>query len=204
MKLKSTVLVVLTTATIIGAAIVVPRAGKAASSSQDGKCLKIGVVSVRKIFQDCKRNIKYRQEMTAERDKMENELEKLSKEIDLDKANLKVLKPGSNDYAALMKEILEKQGRLQAQQEYFKRHMDMREQAVVEQLFKDVVKATAEVAKEKGFDLVLERSEPDLPAANSNELTLTISTHKVLYSAGCEDITDAVLAKVDATEKSSN
>jgi Skp family chaperone for outer membrane proteins len=65
-------------------------------------------------------------------------------------------------------------------------------------LFKDVIKAVAEVAKEKGIDLVLEKSEPDLPAANSNELTLTISTHKVLYSAGCEDITDVVLAKVDA------
>ncbi len=109
-----------------------------------------------------------------------------------------MLKPGSADYLSGMKEVLDKQGSLQAQQEYFKRQMDMREQAVIEQLFKDVVKATGEVAKDKGFDLVLEKSEPDLPAANSNELTLTISTHKVLYSAGCEDITDAVLAKVDA------
>jgi Skp family chaperone for outer membrane proteins len=67
-----------------------------------------------------------------------------------------------------------------------------------------VIKATEEVAKEKNLDLVLERSEPDLPAANSNELTLTISTHKILYSSGCEDITDAVLAKVDAADKSAN
>jgi Skp family chaperone for outer membrane proteins len=196
MKLKSTVLVVLTTAIIIGVAIVAPRAGKAASPSQENKCLKIGVVSVRKIFQECKRNVKYRQEFTAEGDKMENELEKLSKEIDLSKINLKALKLGSSDYIALMKEILEKQGRLQSQQEYFKRLMDMRQQNILEQLFKDVVKATAEIAKEKGFDLVLERSDPEQP----NE----IGTQKVLYSAGCEDITDAVLAKVDATEKSSN
>jgi Skp family chaperone for outer membrane proteins len=173
-------------------------AASAAKAGQETKCLKIGVVSVRKIFQDCKRNVKYRQEMTAERDKMEAELEKLSREIDLDKAGLKTLKPGSSDYSALMKEALEKQGRLQAQQEYFKRQMDFREQAVIEQLFKDVVQATAQVSKEKGFDLVLEKSEPELPASNSNELTLTISTHKVLYSTGCEDITDAVLAKVDA------
>ena len=164
----------------------------------DNKCLKIGVVSVRKIFQDCKRNTKYRQEMSVERDKLEAELESLSKDIDASKSRLKMLKSGSADYLSDMKDVLEKQGSLQAKQEYFKRQMDMREQAVIEQLFKDVINATAVVAKEKGFDMVFEKSEPDLPASNSNELTLTISTYKVLYSAGCEDITDAVMAKVDA------
>jgi outer membrane protein len=169
-----------------------------AGSASETKCLKIGIVSVRKIFQDCKRNVKYRQELAEERDKMEMELEKLSKEIDLNKTNLRALKPGSSDYSALMKEIFEKQGRLQAQQEFYKRQMDIRENQVIESLFKDVIKAVGEIAKEKGFDLVLERSEPDMPAANSNELTLTISTYKVLFDAGCEDITEAVLAKVDA------
>ena len=74
-------------------------------------------------------------------------------------------------------------------------HVDARE---ADGLFKDVLQATSEVAKEKGLDLVLEKSEPELPATNSNELTLTISTHKVLFSEGCEDLTDAVLTKVDA------
>lgn len=192
MKFKSIVVMVLVV--IMSGFVVNAGAVRAA----DNKCLKIGVVSVRRIFQDCKRNSKYRQEMTADRDKMEGELDILSKDIDASKSKLKVLKQGSADYLSGMKDILDKQASLQAKQEYFKRQMDIREQAVVEQLFKDVVKATGEVAKDKGFDLILEKSEPDLPAANSNELTLTISTQKVLYSSGCEDITDAVMAKVDA------
>ena len=195
MKLKSIIVMVLV---IVMSGFIVNAWAEKAASSGDNKCLKIGVVSVRKVFQDCRRNVKYKQEMSAERDKLEAELENLSKQIDASKSGLKMLKPGSADYLSGMKDVLEKQGRLQAKQEYFKRQIDMREQVVVEQLFKDVVKATGEVAKEKGFDMVLEKSEPDLPAANSNELTLTISTHKVLYSAGCEDITDAVMAKVDA------
>jgi Skp family chaperone for outer membrane proteins len=195
MKLKLMVLVVLiATVFVLFAGL---GFGKDASSG-DVKCLKIGVVSVRKIFQDCKRNAKYRQEMLAERDKLEAELESLSKDIDASKSKLKMLKPGSADYLSGMKDVLDKQGSLQAKQEYFKRQMDMREQVVIEQLFKDVLKATAGVAKEKGFDLVFEKSELDLPASNSNDLTLTISTYKVLYNAGCEDITDAVMAKVDA------
>lgn len=192
MKLKSivvTVLVIIMSGFIMSAGAV---------RAADNKCLKIGVVSVRKIFQDCKRNTKYRQEMTAERDKLEAELDSLSKDIDASKSKLKMLKQGSADYLSGMKDVFDKQASLQAKQEYFKRQMDLREQTVVEQLFKDVIKATGEVAKDKGFDIVLEKSEPDLPAANTNELTLTISTHKVLYSSGCEDITDAVMAKVDA------
>jgi Skp family chaperone for outer membrane proteins len=192
MKLKSIVVMVLVI--VMSGFIVSAGAARAA----DNKCLKIGVVSVRKIFQDCKRNTKYRQEMTAERDKLEAELDSLSKDIDASKSKLKMLKQGSADYLSGMKDVLDKQASLQAKQEYFKRQMDLREQTVVEQLFKDVIKATGEIAKEKGIDLVLEKSEPDLPAANTNELTLTISTHKVLYSSGCEDITDAVMAKVDA------
>jgi Skp family chaperone for outer membrane proteins len=192
MKIKSIIVMVLVI--VMSGFIMNAWAEKAA----DNKCLKIGVVSVRKVFQDCKRNAKYKQEMLAERDKLEAELENLSKQIDASKSSLKMLKPGSSDYLSGMKEVLEKQASLQAKQEYFKRQMDMREQVVIEQLFKDVLKATAGVAKEKGFDLVFEKSEPDLPASNSNELTLTISTYKVLYSAGCEDITDAVMAKVDA------
>jgi Skp family chaperone for outer membrane proteins len=197
-KLFATVVVIfviIMTVTLAG-----PAADKAASSKADGesKCLKIGVVSVRKIFQDSKRNVKYRQDLTAEGDKMEAELEKLSKEIDADKATLKTLKQNSADYSATMKEILEKQGKLQAQQEFYKRQMDIRQSQVIEALFKDVIKATGEVAKAKGLDLVLERSEPDLPAGSANELMLTISTHKVLWDSGCPDITDEVLAKVDA------
>lgn len=194
MKFKSMGLVVC--AAILALVNITPAADKPTAS--EGKCLKIGVVSVRKIFRDCRRNVKYRQELSAERDKMEAELEKLSKEIDADKASLKTLKQNSTDYTAMMKEILEKQGKLQAQQEFYKRQMDIRESQVIENLFKDILKATTEVAKAKGFDLVLEQSEPDLPASNANELTVTISTHKVLYDAGCPDITDEVLAKVDA------
>jgi outer membrane protein len=195
--MKSKLMIAVVLVMVMSSFVLVAGAGKAASTG-DNKCLKIAVVSVRKVFQDCKRNTKYRQEMSAEKDKLEAELDSMSKEIDANKSKMKMLKPGSADYMAGMKDILDKQASLQARQEYFKRQMDMREQSVVEQLFKDVIKATGDVAKEKGFDMVLEKSEPDLPAANSNELTLTISTHKVLYSAGCEDITDAVMTKVDA------
>ena len=60
------------------------------------------------------------------------------------------------------------------------------------------VSSTKELAAEKGLLLVLEKSEPEFPI--QRDLGLIIGTHKVLYSDGCLDITDDVIAKMDAEE----
>jgi Skp family chaperone for outer membrane proteins len=56
------------------------------------------------------------------------------------------------------------------------------------------------VAKEKGLDIVLEKDEPEFPLSNYTELMTVISTHKVLYSSGCVDISDEVMARLDAEQ----
>ena len=164
----------------------------------DKASLKIGVVSIRKIFRECKRNAKYREEVMAERDKAFAELEKLSKEIEAGKAGLKTLKPGSDDHLALMKELLGKQGTLQAQQEFLKQQIALKQQRMVEDIYGDILQMTGEVAKEKGLDLVFENSKPELSELNANELELVMGTHKLLYSGGCLDITNEVMVRVDA------
>ena len=164
-----------------------------------GPC-KIGVVSILRIFQDCNKNADYREEATKEQDDIMAGLEKLSKEIDAEKAGLKTLKAGSSDYLDLMKGVLEKQARLQAEQEFYKQQMAMKDQQWTEELYKDILQETIAVAKQKGLDLVLEKDEPILPAVSGNELMLTIRTHKLLYSGGCLDITSEVIARLDAKD----
>lgn len=161
---------------------------------------KIGVVSVEKIFQDCKRSAKYREETVAVRDGANAELGKLKAEIDADNEGLKTLKVGSSDYMALMKEVLTKQASLQVKQKFYEQQMALNERKLIEGLYKDILRKTSEVAKEKGLDLVFERSEPKLPAPTANELTTTISTHKLVYSGELSDITDDVIARLDSEE----
>jgi len=158
---------------------------------------RIGVVDVRKIFQDCKRNVRYREEVIAERGRIIAELDGLSREIEAERAGLKALREVSDDYMASMKEILEKQARLQSQQEFHKLRGEYKEKRWTEGLYKDILRETGEVAKQRGLDLVLEKDEVELPAPSANELMLTIRTHKLLYSGGCLDITDEVMARVD-------
>ena len=155
-------------------------------------------VSIRKIFDESKRSIRYRQEATAERNKVFAELEKLDKEIEAEKAGLKTLKTGSSDHLALVKEILEKQANLQAQQEFYKQQMSLKQQRMIEDIYRDILRVTGEVAQQKGLDLVFEKSEPEFPASSANELELTMGTHKLLYSGGCLDISDEVMALLDA------
>jgi len=69
---------------------------------------------------------------------------------------------------------------------------------MVEALYEDILREIGEVAKQKDLDLVFERSEPELSALSPQELDDTISTHKLLYSGDCLDITDEVMARVDA------
>jgi Skp family chaperone for outer membrane proteins len=161
---------------------------------------KIGVVCIRRIFQDCQRNAKYKEQATNEQDKAIAELERLSKEIDNEKAGLRSLRTGSSDYMARVKEILEKQASLEAQREFRKQQLELQDQRWTETLYGDILRITGEVAKQKGLDMVFDKDEPELPAPTANELMLTIRTHKLIYSGGCVDITADVIERLDTLE----
>ena len=170
----------------------------AAAKEEDN--LKIGVVSVRKIFEGCKRNEKYRRDATEERKGLEANLQKLNAEIEAGKAALKTLKVNSQEYMDQVKEILTKQGSLQAQQEFSKRELEMKDLRWTEKLYQDIINAAKQAAEKNGLKMVFETDEPEIPSVDAQELMMTIRTHKLLYNGGCVDITTEVMALVDAKE----
>ncbi len=157
-----------------------------------------GVVSIRKIFRDCKRSAKYRQDSNAERQKIDAELTSLDSEIKAQRAALKTLKIGSESYLAQTREIFEKQANLQAQQEFYKQYLALKEQKITEEIYTDILRITGEIAKEKGLDWVFEKSEPEIPALTPTELELSMGMHKLLYGGGCVDITEEVITRLDS------
>jgi len=169
-----------------------------------GARLSVGLVSVRRVFRECKSNISYRQQALAEYGKAMAELERLSKELEADEAGLKTLKLGSTDYMKRYQQILEKRANLEAQQQYHKQHRALKEQQRTEQLYKEILQITKDLAEQKGLELVLEDDEPEFPVASAEELVMTINTHKVLYSAGCLDITAEVIARLDEARGTSD
>lgn len=175
-----------------------------AEAGADEPSLKVGVVNVRRVFRDCSRNITYRAEAVAEQSKVRQELGKLAQEIEAAEAGLKALKPGSSDHLAQAKAILEKRANLNALQEYNKQQRTLKDKQWTERFYEEILRMTGELAEEKGLDLVFDKDEPKFPASSSDELMLTLSTNKLLYSGGCSDITAEVIARLDAARGTSD
>ncbi len=168
-----------------------------AQSKVDAPSLKIGIVSILKVFRDCKRSAAYRNELIAEQNRIRAELQALSKEIEAQEAGLKALKQDSSDYLAQRKELIDKRASLQAQQDFNKEQVVLKEYRWSKALYNDILQITTELAEEKGLDLVLEKDEIDVLSLSVNEISEAIRTHKVLYSGGCVDISDEVVARLD-------
>ncbi|NIP25723.1 MAG: hypothetical protein GWN67_15655 [Phycisphaerae bacterium] len=157
-----------------------------------------GVVSVRNIFRDCKKSAKYRQQSNIERQRADAELTKLDNDIKAQQEGLKTLKPDSENYMTEIREILEKQASLQALQKFYKQQISLNEQRITEEIYGDILRITAAVAKQRGLNYVFEISAPQLPAMSPTELELSMGMHKLLYSEGCIDLTDEVMTILDS------
>ena len=196
MKIKTMVLCYLAGVVVLAMAPTSNKRGQAQSKG-DIPSSKIGTVSIMKVFRDCKSSAAHRSQLNAERNVIIAELKKLATEIQAKEAGLKALKQDSSDYLARRKEIINKQASMKAQEDFGKEQMMLKQYKWSKELYQDILLIISELAKEKGLDLVLEKDEIDLLALSVNEISQTIRTHKVLYSGGCIDITDEVVARLD-------
>ena len=170
--------------------------GTMAQPGQVGPLSQIGVINIMKVLQTCQKNTDHIAEVQAEGKKLSAELRMLAQELDVEKAQLKTFIPGTDDYLEQAKVVGAKQVNLEALQEHYTQQTRSKERDWTEQLYKDVLAAVQKVAEAKGLGMVLDKSEPEYPIP-ADRLFVTINTHKVLYSEGCIDITDEVLAEVD-------
>ena len=162
--------------------------------------LPIGIVDVRRALRECKATAKYRDRTNAENSKMDAEEEQLSREIQALAAGLRALKPGTSDHLAQYKEYLQKQANLKTMQEFNPQQKALKHQQWTQELYKEILRITKVLAAEKGLPLVLESDEPEFPIQRYEDLAMTLSTHKVLYSNGCLDLTDEVIAELNKEE----
>jgi Skp family chaperone for outer membrane proteins len=162
--------------------------------------LPIGVVDVRRALRDCSATAKYRERTNAENAKMQNEEDQLNNEIKALSTGLRALKPSSSDYLSQYKEYELKQYELKALQEFNPQQSALKHQQWTQGLYQEILRITKELGTNKGLALVLESDEPEFPIQRYEDLAMTLSTHKVLYSSGCVDLTDEVIAELDKEE----
>jgi Skp family chaperone for outer membrane proteins len=173
---------------------------------------KIGIVSIKEIFDKCVMKTEVEKALAAEGDKRFAEIKKLEESIETDKTAMAKFKEGTQDYMDLLKGLMMKQSQLEAQKEFYQQDLTTKEMRNKEAIYRKILEVVAKVAQEKGLDLVLSRDDNYLnqpestsnpPAQNPTELILTTKTHKVLYFNKDLDITTEVLNAMNASTKSS-
>jgi Skp family chaperone for outer membrane proteins len=168
-----------------------------AKSKKDFKSAKIGVVSIRRVFENSKKNTKWQSGMDQERRQMVAELEKIAIEIKAIKADMATRKLGSTDYQNLMRNSMEKESGLEAKEKFYQQHLTMKEHQWTEQFYIDTLAAASKVAEELGLDLVLAKDENEFPASGANELMMIIKTSKIMYNNQDLDVTNEVVEILD-------
>ncbi len=168
-----------------------------AQQKTDTTSAKIGIVSIAKIFNNCKRSIAHKRVINAEQNKKNEELGKLSEKLKAEEAMLIALKQDSSDYLTQREKCINMRVSLEAQQTINKEQTILKQYRWRKRFYQDILQITSDLAKQKGLDVVLEKDEIDVPALGVNELNQTMITHKVLYSGGCVDITDELIARLD-------
>jgi Skp family chaperone for outer membrane proteins len=170
-----------------------------AAAPVTGPTPKIGVVSMREVFKASVKHKQYSAQAMSRQVQARAQLEDLKKSVDGEEAELKTLKQSTPDYKQQLQTVIEKRAKLQSQQEFLKQQSVLDDKKWLEDLYQAFSRATQAIAKEKGLDLVLERTEPEFPVP-SDELMSTLYTHKVIYAGGCLDLTSEVTTRMDADE----
>lgn len=159
---------------------------------------KIAVVNVTTVIKTCKKFKTWQDAKQKEIQQIESEFKAMQDELTALNENLKIRTPGSEDYNKLMKDFIEKKAALQSKDSAYKELWDNEKQQFTEKLYQELLSVTDEVAVKKGLDIVLANEDLNLTDPMRPDIMQTIVTKKLLYHNSKFDITDEVLAAMDA------
>ncbi len=161
--------------------------------------LKIAVVNVTKVLNDCleKKNIDKVFDSKAE--KIRDEMKRLdSKARSIEKEMAEALTPGTKDYSDKMKEYFDTKAKFEGYKEYETRVMSVESQKAYEGLYAKMAEAVEKISQQKQISLVLNKDEtPTSSTRNLNELVTLIRTKQVLYNQASMDMTGDVVELMD-------
>ena len=180
----------------------------AAPSLADAQVSKIAVIKPAKVFQDMQETKELRTKMESEGRVLKQTSDEKGAKIQRLQGELQQLKYGSPSYSEKNRELRLAQIDAKAWQETTQVDLETNEKQMTLALFKKIEAAIDEVAKAKGIELVLADVAGDLPESvdgvNKQQFTQFLSQKNVWYATGAADITNDVLAKLDAEFKSAD
>ena len=173
-----------------------------ASAAMAAEPTKVAVANTAKIFSEMQELKDLKAKMESERKLLEGVDREKREKINALKSARDALKSDTPQYqdknAELLKAAIEYETWGKLNQANFQREQKLQ----MKMLFQRIQDAVAEIAKQKGFDLVLTDQRPDLPDDIENmtvdQLRSLINARTVLFANEKVDISNDVLALLDS------
>lgn len=169
------------------------------------KPIRIAVVDTSRVFNEMQETADLRKRMEAERQRLQATLEQKRAEIKTLQGQRELLKPDHPQFEELNKQMLQKAMEMEVWEKYTKIDAERSQKRQMRDLFSKIEDAVADVATKQGLDLVLNDQRPDIPdmidAISMDQLRAVINSRQVLFAARNIDISNDVIATLDAQYK---
>ncbi|MEO1236422.1 MAG: OmpH family outer membrane protein [Planctomycetota bacterium] len=170
--------------------------GQAGGEAQTNK---VAVVNLEEVIRNCQQQAVVRasnqalaEELKAEQQRRQQEIATLTTQID-------PLQPGTEAWNNKRDELEAKTIELQVWAQATEQKNQREQARQFAEIYTAATQATADVAAALGYDIVLQAADlPNIERANVQQLQTIVATRKVVYAGEGADITQAVLARVDA------
>jgi Skp family chaperone for outer membrane proteins len=167
---------------------------------------KIAVANPAKIFNELQETKDLKAKMDDDGKTLQaTDAEKRQKLKDL-QAQRDTLKEGTPQYDDMNKQLMSASVEYEVWNRLQQAELQREQKTQIKTLFQKIATTTGEVAKQRGIDLVLAEQEPEFPdnidQINTDQLRQLIAERNVLYDSGALDISNEVIASMDAKYKS--
>src|SRR5450432_3333252 len=176
------------------------------AASAGAQTLKIATANPAKIFTDLQETKDLQAKMVNDGKTLQaTEMEKRQKLKDL-QAQRDTLKEGSAQFNDINKQLMQASVDYEVWSKLEQNEIQREQKQQIRTLFEKITATTADVAKQRGIDLVIAEQRPDFPDSmdqiTPDQLRLLISQRNVLYNSGALDISNDIIAAMDAKYKS--
>jgi Skp family chaperone for outer membrane proteins len=187
----------------LAAALFASRSGASAQNAPAGAApaagaQKIATANPSKIFFGMKEKNDVQQRLAEERKKLVDEERSKRQKVEDLRSALELLKPDAPQFEAANKEYTEAAIAFKNWGEYSQLQSARSEKQQTKMLFDKITAAVAELAKQRGIDLVIAEQPPiNIERISAEQLTQFMAQRQVLYTNANVDLTAEVIAHLD-------
>jgi Skp family chaperone for outer membrane proteins len=175
-----------------------PAASRAQAQGQPAAGLKVATANPSKIFFNMKEKADVQARLAEEHKKLQDEERSRRQKVEDLRSALDLIKPDAPQYEQANKDFTQAAIEFKNWGELSQAQSARNDKRQTKMLFDKIMAAITELAKQRGYDLVIAEQPPiNIEKTTAEMLPQLLLQREVLYSAASVDITNDVVTKLD-------